>query len=157
MSDDELERIKNSPGWQLFQSIHKGSGADERLVEFFKDFPGMLTYEAEFAYDVWARPGLDLRSRSLITISVLAALGTNPQQLQTHINAALNCGWATPQRTGTRPAAALTTAPRTLRRDGSSREAVSPVEPSASTPCTPPARTCSTSRAVAGSSTAPSR
>jgi len=91
-SDDELERIKDSPGWKLFQEIHKGSGADERLVEFFKDYPGMLTYEAEFAYDVWARPGLDLKQRSLITITALAALGTNPQQLKTHINAALNCG-----------------------------------------------------------------
>jgi len=89
---DEHERIKSSPGWKLFQEIHRGSGAEERLVEFFKDFPGMLTYEAEFAYDMWTRPGLDLKARSMITLAALAALGTNPQQLQTHINAALNCG-----------------------------------------------------------------
>lgn len=92
MSDDEYDRIKSSPGWTLFQELHRGSGAEERLVEFFKDYPGMLTYEAEFAYDVWTRPGLDLRARSLVTITALAAIGTNPQQLQTHINAALNCG-----------------------------------------------------------------
>src|SRR5690242_17121712 len=71
--------------------------------------------------------------------------------------AALRWVWATPQITGTRPPAASMTAARTWRRAGSSRDAVSPVEPSGSRPCTPPARTCSTRRRVPASSTAPSR
>jgi 4-carboxymuconolactone decarboxylase len=40
---------------------------------------------------VWARPGLDLRTRSICTISVLCALG-ELDQLKTHIPGALNLG-----------------------------------------------------------------
>lgn len=41
---------------------------------------------------VWGRPGLDLKTRSLITISVLIALG-RPYELRLHLNGALNNGW----------------------------------------------------------------
>lgn len=46
---------------------------------------------------VWARPGLDMRVRSLITISLLAALG-HPE-LELHLRAARNTG-ATPAEVG---------------------------------------------------------
>lgn len=41
---------------------------------------------------VWGRPGLDLKSRSLITVSVLLALGRR-HELKLHLNGALNNGW----------------------------------------------------------------
>lgn len=41
---------------------------------------------------VWGRPGLDLKHRSLVTVSVLIALG-RPNELALHINGALNNGW----------------------------------------------------------------
>ena len=44
---------------------------------------------------VWAREGLDLRTRSLITIALLAALG-RWEQLEGHLHAARNTG-ATPE------------------------------------------------------------
>jgi len=41
--------------------------------------------------EVWARPGLSLRDRELITVSVLAALGRE-RQLRLHLRGALNAG-----------------------------------------------------------------
>ena len=41
--------------------------------------------------DVWARAGLDLKTRSMITVAVLAAL-YRPDELLLHINGALNNG-----------------------------------------------------------------
>ena len=41
--------------------------------------------------DVWQRPGLDLRTRSLITVSMLIALGKQ-HELKGHVRGALNNG-----------------------------------------------------------------
>lgn len=40
--------------------------------------------------DVWSRPGIDLRSRSMVTIAILAAL--NHEELELHLKAARNTG-----------------------------------------------------------------
>ena len=45
--------------------------------------------------DVWQRPGLELKTRSLITVALLAALGKQ-HELKGHVRGALNNG-ATPQ------------------------------------------------------------
>ncbi|SHI79450.1 4-carboxymuconolactone decarboxylase [Actinomyces denticolens] len=42
--------------------------------------------------DVYSRPGLDARSRQLVTLGMLAALGGCEPQLKVHIGAALNVG-----------------------------------------------------------------
>jgi len=41
--------------------------------------------------NTWQRPGLDLRTRSLVTVSMLVALGRT-QELRTHVRGALNNG-----------------------------------------------------------------
>lgn len=41
--------------------------------------------------EIWSRPGLSLRERSLITVSVLTAFGKEPQ-LKVHLKGALNLG-----------------------------------------------------------------
>jgi 4-carboxymuconolactone decarboxylase len=40
--------------------------------------------------DVWARPGLEIKSRSMITIAILGAL--NHEELELHLRAAKNTG-----------------------------------------------------------------
>ncbi|MDQ3059781.1 MAG: carboxymuconolactone decarboxylase family protein [Pseudomonadota bacterium] len=45
--------------------------------------------------DVWQRPGLDLKTRSLITVAMLTAMGKQ-NELKGHLRGALNNG-ATPQ------------------------------------------------------------
>lgn len=57
--------------------------------EFTADFQRMLT---QFAWgSVWTRPGLDRRTRSCITLSMLAALGHH-NELAMHVRAALRNG-----------------------------------------------------------------
>ena len=41
---------------------------------------------------VWNRPGLELKYRSLVVVSALAAIGQNAE-LKTHLCGALNLGW----------------------------------------------------------------
>jgi alkylhydroperoxidase/carboxymuconolactone decarboxylase family protein YurZ len=41
---------------------------------------------------VWNRPGLDLKYRSLVVVSALAATG-HDEELKTHLRGALNLGW----------------------------------------------------------------
>ena len=42
--------------------------------------------------DVLARPGIDLKTREMLTVAALAAMGTAPAQLEFHIKAAMNLG-----------------------------------------------------------------
>lgn len=55
--------------------------------------PAMGHHIAAFAFgDVYDRPGLDPRSRQLVTLGVLTALGGCEAQLKVHIGASLNVG-----------------------------------------------------------------
>jgi len=66
--------------------------AANQTTDFDADFQRWIT---ELAWGgVWARPGLDLRTRSLVTIAILAALGR--EELELHLRAAPNTG-ATPE------------------------------------------------------------
>lgn len=54
--------------------------------------PDLARYIQEFAYEeVMARPGLDLKTRELLAITALIALG-NPGELTTHLRGALASG-----------------------------------------------------------------
>ena len=47
----------------------------------------------EFPFgDIYSRPGLDLKTRELITVAALTTLGNCQPQLKVHIGAALNVG-----------------------------------------------------------------
>ena len=55
--------------------------------------PDFANYVVEFAFgDIYARPGLDLKSRQIATVAALTALGTAGPQLRTHISGALKVG-----------------------------------------------------------------
>jgi 4-carboxymuconolactone decarboxylase len=64
----------------------------ESATAFDQDFQDLVTRHAWG--DIWTRPGLDHRSRSLITIALLAAGGRH-EELNLHIRATRNTG-ATP-------------------------------------------------------------
>ncbi len=59
-----------------------------RATEFDADFQRFIT-EAAWG-SVWARPDLDRRTRSLVTIAILAALGR--EELAVHLRASRNTG-----------------------------------------------------------------
>lgn len=65
----------------------------ERAFEGLTDFTAPLqTYITRNAWgDVWQRPGLDLRTRSLITVAMLTAMGKQ-HELKGHVRGALNNG-----------------------------------------------------------------
>lgn len=63
---------------------------DSGVAEVAPDFARMVI---EFAFgDVYSRDNLDLRSRELIAIAVLAATGTAGPQLRMHIESAASVG-----------------------------------------------------------------
>ncbi|MDI6723900.1 MAG: carboxymuconolactone decarboxylase family protein [Methanobacterium sp.] len=66
----------------------------KQLAENLEDIaPDMARFVAEFPYgDIYTRPGLDLKTRELITVAAITALGTAPLQLKSHIKGALNVG-----------------------------------------------------------------
>ena len=59
-----------------------------RTTEFDADFQRFITESAWGS--VWARPDLDRRTRSLVTIAILAALGR--EELAVHLRASRNTG-----------------------------------------------------------------
>ena len=62
----------------------------EGLAGIAPDFARLLI---EFPFgDLYARPGLDLKSRQIATVAALTALGTAGPQLRVHIHGALNVG-----------------------------------------------------------------
>ncbi len=62
--------------------------AQARTTEFDADFQRYIT---EMAWgSVWARPDLDRRTRSLVTIAILAALGR--EELAVHLRGSQNIG-----------------------------------------------------------------
>jgi 4-carboxymuconolactone decarboxylase len=68
----------------------KENSRAQRLVGDVAPKLAELTDEALFG-DVWARPGLSPRDRSLVTVATLAALGRT-DQLRSHLGLALDNG-----------------------------------------------------------------
>jgi 4-carboxymuconolactone decarboxylase len=61
----------------------------QNLNEFNRDFQDLIT---RYAWgEIWTRPGLSRRSRSLIVIATMVALN-RPDELRMHIRAAFNNG-----------------------------------------------------------------
>jgi 4-carboxymuconolactone decarboxylase len=60
-----------------------------RTSELTAEFQDLIT---RYAWgEIWSRPGLDLRTRSCITLTALVALGRE-QELAMHVHAALRIG-----------------------------------------------------------------
>ena len=63
--------------------------AQARTTELTADFQSLIT---RYAWgEIWARPGLDRRTRSCITLAMLVALGRH-EELAMHVRAAVRNG-----------------------------------------------------------------
>jgi 4-carboxymuconolactone decarboxylase len=63
--------------------------ATAATTDFTADFQDLIT---RYAWgDIWSRPGLDRRTRSYITLAMLAAMG-HDEELAMHVRAALGNG-----------------------------------------------------------------
>lgn len=87
MNTDRYQR-----GAEKFKEI-KGENGEE-IIERLKELdPDLARYVIEFPFgDIYTRPGLDLRSREIVTVAALIALGNADLQLKVHIRSALNVG-----------------------------------------------------------------
>jgi 4-carboxymuconolactone decarboxylase len=98
-----LERHDTEPGGAIMTESHYDMGMQVRkevlgsehvervqahTTEFDADFQRFITETAWGS--VWARPDLDRRTRSLVTIAILAALGR--EELALHLRASRNTG-----------------------------------------------------------------
>jgi 4-carboxymuconolactone decarboxylase len=63
--------------------------AQAGTTEFTRDFQELIT---RYAWgEIWTRPGLDRKTRSLLTIAILASLGRS-EELRLHVRATRNTG-----------------------------------------------------------------
>ena len=69
-------------------------GAPEKVAKRLDRLgPDFLELILGFSFaDIVARPGIDLKTREMLTVAALMAMGTAPSQLEFHIRAALNVG-----------------------------------------------------------------
>ncbi len=86
--DDELLARGREVQAQLWPQVREGTG-DFPAARLAPDF---FRYVAETAFgQIWSRPGLAIRDRSLVTVAQLAALGRT-DELRAHLAGARNVG-----------------------------------------------------------------
>lgn len=68
--------------------------AGEKVIESLQDIcPDLAKFTIEYPFgDIYARQGLDLKSREIATVAALTAMGNCLPQLKVHLHAALNVG-----------------------------------------------------------------
>lgn len=87
-----MEEDRYQKGWATLGKINSEAG--ERILKLLKNIsPDMARFVIEFPYgDIYSRPGLDIKTRELITIASLTTLGYAKDQLKAHVHNALNAG-----------------------------------------------------------------
>ena len=87
---DSNERYRN--GREKLRAIF-GEAGESVMRRVAETSPDMARCVYEFGYaDIYSRPGLDLRARSIATVAALTALGHSPIELKAHLHGALNVG-----------------------------------------------------------------
>ncbi|MBD5416792.1 MAG: carboxymuconolactone decarboxylase family protein [Desulfovibrio sp.] len=87
-----MENERYARGLALLERID-GCGGEAVVRRLAGIAPDFARYLVEFPFgDIMGRPGLDLKSRELITVAALTALGNARPQLLVHLAAALRVG-----------------------------------------------------------------
>lgn len=89
-----MEQTRFQRGWELLQQVDNAGG--EAVIDSLSGIaPDLGRYIMEFAFgDIYAREGLSLQERELVTIASLLTAGGCEPQLRVHLNGALNVGIA---------------------------------------------------------------
>lgn len=87
-----MENSRFDKGLELLSEIDGEAG--QKVIDSLQDIcPDLGKYTIEYPFgDIYSRPGLDLKSRELATVSALTAMGNCIPQLKVHLHAALNVG-----------------------------------------------------------------
>lgn len=89
---DMTHTERRAKGLEVMRAVF-GTSEPEKIAQRIEDQNGALgSFAVDFVFgDVWSRPGISRRDRSLVVISILAALNvTTP--LKTYVKAAINNG-----------------------------------------------------------------
>lgn len=81
--DRGLERMRTIFGPEIEAALKGLAAANPDLARVLVEFP--------FA-EVYTRPGLDLKTRELLTVAALTVLGYPQSELKEHVRGALNVG-----------------------------------------------------------------
>jgi 4-carboxymuconolactone decarboxylase len=86
------ERERYEQGLEVRRAVLSAAHVERKLArttEFDREFQDLLT---RYAWgEIWQRPGLPQRSRSLLTLGLLVALN-RPEEFRMHVRAAANLG-----------------------------------------------------------------
>lgn len=87
-----MEETRFQRGWELLRQVDDAGG--EAVISSLTDIaPDLGRYIVEFAFgDIYAREGLSLQERELVTIASLLTAGGCEPQLRVHLNGARNVG-----------------------------------------------------------------
>ncbi len=91
-SSPKNHTARTERGRAIMEQLEAGSAerVTTRLAELDADLPRLVT---DYAFaDVIGRPGIDLRTREMLTVAALTAMGTAQGQLEFHMRGALNVG-----------------------------------------------------------------
>jgi 4-carboxymuconolactone decarboxylase len=70
-----------------------GPGIDSALQGLAVASPDLASYLVEFPFgDIYTRPGLELKTREMLTVAALTVLGFPQSELRDHIRGALHVG-----------------------------------------------------------------
>ncbi|HVQ01446.1 MAG TPA: carboxymuconolactone decarboxylase family protein [Candidatus Thermoplasmatota archaeon] len=70
-----------------------GPGIESALKDLAATSPDLARFLVEFPFgDIYPRPGLDLKTREMLTVAALTVLGYPQAELKEHIQGALNVG-----------------------------------------------------------------
>ena len=70
-----------------------GPGAEAELKRLAEISPDLVRCLVEFPFgDIYSRPGLDLKTREMLTVAALVVLGYPQAELNQHIRGAMNVG-----------------------------------------------------------------
>jgi 4-carboxymuconolactone decarboxylase len=88
----EPEESRYDRGLATMKTIF-GSGIESALESLAATSPDLARYLVEFPFaDIYSRPGLDLKTREMLTVTALTVLGYPQAELKEHIQGALKVG-----------------------------------------------------------------
>ena len=87
-----MQNDRYTTGLAMLEQVD-GRGGEEVLESVRAISPDFARYLVEFPFgDIYAREGLDLKSREIAVVAALTAMGNAAPQLRVHIGAALHVG-----------------------------------------------------------------
>jgi 4-carboxymuconolactone decarboxylase len=86
------EKSRYDRGLDTMRAIF-GTGIEAALKDLAAANPDLARCLVEFPFgDIYPRPGLDLKTREMLTVAALTVLGYPQAELKEHIRGALNVG-----------------------------------------------------------------